>query len=408
VSEFEDRLRNAYLRATETIEPGSMRPAVLEPVPLSRDPVRLSRRGVRLARGRVGRRIRFFGSFAPVAAAVAVAVIVAMSVSLPRVLSRGPATPASASASASASARSAATPRFLAVIRLSGLLDIDSVATGRVLTSVSPPRAGLTWGDVAAVGPAEFLLTATSGALSSCGSTFLYTVAVSGGTVTAARPYAVPEVTGSPAGAFSPGFLAVSADASTVALITNGCGSAPDAIVVVRGGRTRTWTVPASAGPRGLSLSADGSELGYVDLPVQTLTTSPGSAWILPTTAAPGPAGQRGHEIFADAGHAAAAAAEVLSPDGKTMYLLTATGQESPFTDALSAYDVSTGTRLRTLATWDHVALYPPAITAAGDNALVWYLSSTTVIAQVDLATGAIAERRLPEPAADPAEDIAW
>jgi hypothetical protein len=405
VSEFEDRLRNAYLRATETIEPDSMRPAVLDPV--RRDPVR---RG----RDRVGRRhgLRFFGSFAPVAAAVAVAVVVAVSVSLPRVLGHGPVTPASASASASA--RGAATPRFLAVIRLSGLLDIDSVATGRVLASVSPPRAGLTWGDVAAVGPARFLVTATSGALSSCGSTFLYTLTVSGSTVTAAQPYAVPEVTGSPAGAFSPGFLAASADGSTVALITDGCGSAPDAIVVIRGGRTRTWTVPASAGPRGLSLSADGSELGYVDLPVQTLTTSPGSAWILPTTAAPGPAGQRGHEIFAYAAHAAAAsadtsaAAEVLSPDGKTMYLLTATGQESPFTDTLSAYDVSTGTRLRTLDTWDHVTLYPPAITAAGGNALVWYLSSTTVIAQVDLATGALAGRRLPESAADPAEDIAW
>ena len=62
----------------------------------------------------------------------------------------------------------------------------------------------------------------------------------------------------------------------------------------------------------------------YVDSTSQIPASSLGSAWVLPTDAAPSPADERGHKVVTDGLHdGSEAVAEVLSPHGRTMYLLT-------------------------------------------------------------------------------------
>jgi hypothetical protein len=100
---------------------------------------------------------------------------------------------------------------------------------------------------------------------------------------------------------------------------------------VIRHGTTRTWTTPWFAGPTSLSLSADGSQLGSVDLTQQSPASSLGSAWVLATNSPPGDAAAHSRKVFTDVMHGGIQAqSEVLSPDGLTMYILI-TGAASTF-----------------------------------------------------------------------------
>ncbi len=83
----------------------------------------------------------------------------------------------------------------------------------------------------------------------------------------------------------------------------------------------------------------------------------------------------------------------VLNADGQTMYLITAPANQSvAMTETLSAYDVATGTRLRTLHAWSGVQ-GQPVIVADGTHALVLGMHLTS-IDEVNLDTGSAATFR--------------
>jgi hypothetical protein len=412
----EDQVRNAYRRAAETVRPESLRPSVLDPA----RPVPSATRG-RLAIPGFRGRLRVL---APVAAAVAVVTVAAVAVAVPRMLGTAvrPEVPASGP--------SLAGPPFLAVIRLSGVLDIESAQTGRFLAEVRSPRAGTMWGDAAATGRTQFLLTAVPSHLYTCANTLLYTLTLNGsGRVASLRPFTVPEVPGTLGDGYGEGNLTVSADGSTVALLTANCGkhgpsdadhfSPNNDIMVIRGGEQRTWNLPQQYTGSGLSLSADGSKLGYVESYIKVPVPTLGAARVLPTDAASGPADAHSYLVLTDSRGwrqccGLMATAEVLSADGGTMYVFTRTGKASPsapvqWTGSMSVYDVATHVRLRTMHTWNHLGGIPAAITAVGNQALMWGMyGSSPVVTQLNLATGAVSDRQLPVSSQDLIRDVAW
>jgi hypothetical protein len=160
-----------------------------------------------------------------------------------------------------------------------------------------------------------------------------------------------------------------------------------------------------------LSLSGDGSELGYVDLTQQSPASSLGSAWVLPTDSPPGDAARWSHKVFTDVMHGGIQAqGEGLSPDGRTMYILTAARGTSNqwMTDTVYAYDTATGARLRTLHTWGHIDAVPPSITIGGDHAIIWDMHETSVD-EVNLTTGAARTfGQLPVSNKNPILSVAW
>lgn len=402
MSRIEDRLRNAYESATQTVRPESLRPPVLpqaEPAP----PV---------GRGRGRRGLPGFRGglrpLAPLAAAVAVVAVAVAAITVPRLFT--PPRPAGPPTG------TMGTPSpFLVVVRPPDI-QVVSAATGRVLARLPPPGARTGWSQAAAgPGGRQFMLAATDED-NACRSLRFYTLTLSGtGTVASLRPYSAPK-TGQMLSSnnWGSGGLAASADGSTFAYVTTDCaspGASQETITVIRHGTVRTWTSSVLANPAGLSLSADGSLLSYTNQTNETPATSRGSAWILRTDSAPGPADQRARRMFIDLPYGGAQAqGTVLSPDGSTMYLLTATfsARGSLLGYAVSAYDTATGARLRTLHTWhNHGYVMPPGFKASGDRALIWYLNGTSVD-EINLVTSAATTYRELRVSRYPTIDIAW
>ncbi|HEY6314161.1 MAG TPA: hypothetical protein VIY52_25655 [Streptosporangiaceae bacterium] len=407
MSTIEDRLRNAYQCATQTVRPESLRPPVLpqdEPAP----PARRGRGRLGLPAFRGGLR-----PLAPLAAAAAVVVVAVAAITVPRLF---PAAPPAASPFGPVVGGMSSPSPFLVVVRPPGI-QVVSAATGRIVTQLPPPGTRTQWSQAAAgPGGRQFLLAATD-EYNACRSLQFYALTLSGtGTVAGLRPYSAPQ-TGLFLGSnlnFGAGGLAVSADGSTVAYVTTNCaspGASQETITVIRHGTTRTWTSSVQANPAGLSLSADGSLLGYADLTNNSPARSPASAWILRTDSAPGPADQRARKVFTDQLNGGPQAqSTVLSPDGSTMYLLTAAfgARDTMLAYAVSAYNTATGARLRTLHTWhNHGYVMPPGFTANGDRALIWYLHGTSVD-ELNLVSGTATTYRELRVSDSPAVDIAW
>jgi hypothetical protein len=406
VSTIEDRLRNAYQSATQTVRPESLRPSVLphdEPAPPAR-------RG----RGRLGLSA-FRGvlrPLAPLAAAAAVVVVAVAAITVPRLFPAAP--PAAPPFGPVVGGMSSPSP-FLVVVRPPDI-QVVAAATGRIVARLPPPGARAGWSQAAAgPGGRQFLLAATD-QFNACRSLQFFTLTLSGtGTVQGLRPYSAP-MTGQMLGSnnWGPGALAASADGSTIAYVTTNCassGASQEMITVIRHGTVRTWTSSAQANPTGLSLSGNGSLLGYADLTNHSPATSPASARILRTDSAPGPADQRARKVFTDQlDGGAQAQSTVLSPNGSTMYLLTATfgARDNLLAYMVSAYDTATGARLRTLHTWDnHGYVMPPGFTASGGRALIWYLHGTSVD-ELNLVSSTATTYRELRVSDYPAVDIAW
>lgn len=387
----EQTLRAAYQSGARSVRADSLRP-LTRPAEV---PARLT-----------GRRAR--SVLAPLATALAVTVTVAAAVTVPRLLTgpvaAGPRHEPSGVAPA-VGAGTAARP-FLAVIMARAELDIVSAATGAVTGRVLPrdlpgASAHLRLTDVAAVDGRHFLLFARSSAPGGCAPAYLYTLTISA----AGRPVSVlPQALGAAPGNASG--LAASADGGTVAFVTPGCGRitdpGQDTIYVLRHGRVSVYADNWQDNPTSLSLSADGSTLGFVERTQRVPASSRVSAWTLPTSARGGWAADRGHMVFTDdvftydkhgrntRPGASQAASGYLSADGATLYLLTAASPVccgwSSYT--LSAYDTATGGRLRVLHTWPRSDTADPAIIISGDKALVWGINRGTVD-EVSLSTGA-------------------
>ena len=381
-----DRLRDAYHAVVEAVQPddiGDLR----RPQPLPR----------------IFGSARWTGRLTPLAAAAAVVLAVGAAVAIPRLAGHGP---AAVTAPRTAGASGGQPPFLVDLARATRYLQVRDAATGRVLSQLKPPETGGRWVAVAATGnPARFVVGATY--LRAPGSTYcstsslnytqLYTLTLTaaGGPASLSPLYRIPVQfdTSVPSGGSA---LAVSADGRMVAYATAPCGrrtsKTQTSIVVIRDGVSRTWTTPWLAGPSGLSLSADGTELGYVDVTRYQWPISPlGSAWILPTDSPPGSAARFSRKLLSNVPDAGLQITnEELSPDGTIMYVVTATEPDNnpnkPTTDALYAYSTVTGARLRTLHRWSDTTSGPPSLTIGGDEALVWDMYDW--VDEVSLTTG--------------------
>jgi hypothetical protein len=249
VTSLEDGLRDVYRAVTDTVREEDL-PGLYE-------------RRVRSAPGStIWAARRWLGTVAPLAAAVAVLVAIGIAVALPKLVRShgGPAASAAPAAPVS-------TPPFVVVLNQPDYrvpLDVESAATGRTTAKVLEPRKDTVWVDAEATGsPTTFVLAAGLLRGGLCNPTYLYTLTLSAsGAAASLRPFTDPVV---PAEIVS---LAASADGRTVAFAADECRSPNQEIGIIRGDRVKTWQETYPLTVDSLSLSADGSVLGYVEGPI--------------------------------------------------------------------------------------------------------------------------------------------
>jgi hypothetical protein len=307
MTSLEDRLREAYRAVTDMIRE--------EDLP-----------GLNDKRARARRRSRF-STFAPMAAAATVVVAIVASVVIPKLANSPsqPATPATPTTSAtpSTSAVPAGPPAFVVVMNKAdsrgnvGPLVVVSAATGRITGRVPDPRKGTTWSNVAVTGSGTmFVLSAvpTRGGL--CNPTYLYKLMLSAsGAPVSLTPWTDPVV---PAEIDS---LTASADGGALAFIETECRGPGEEIGFIRGDRMKTWQEPDLLFADFLSLSADGSVLGYTE----TAMGQGGTVRVLDTNAVAGSAATAGKIIYTyPAG--ARGPSVVIGADAATMYVAWVTG----------------------------------------------------------------------------------
>ena len=406
MNDIESQLRDAYQAATETVRAESIRPHVLPATP---DHTHSPRRS---------------SMFMPMAAAAAVVVTIGAAVAVPRLVAQ-PSGAAPAPTATAGAGLGTTSPPFLVVNR-DNRLEVRSATTGRILGTVDRPDKHGVWVTVAATeNPRKFvagLQLAPSGqhCVNSQVYALLYTLTLSSsGAPDGLKPYPVAKIPGWLGGVNGSGGapLVVSADGSTTAYVRMACVADytnprdVETIGVIKDGVARTWTISLFASPANLSLSADGSELGYVAHPQRFSPESLGSAWVLPTDAAAGDATSYAHKVFSDdTDGALQPQSEALSPDGKTMYILTNTrdSHDGWLGNGLYAYSTATGARLRTVHIWKNIASVAPFLTTGGDKALIWDVPSVP-IQEVDLVTGAARKfTQLPVSDKDPFSGLAW
>ena len=359
---LEDRVRDAYQAAAQTVQPQTLRRT--SPMPATGSPPRSRRMNM----------------FAPLAAAMAVIVVIGVGVALPRLLAGASGNPAAPRISAPPPAHY---PPFRVVVTVSdsnrkSKLLVESAATGHVVSTLAPPWQGAMWIDVAATADATRFIAAAEPQSSPYAPTRLYTLTLSArGAVSGLTPLAVPALPGELTS------LAASADGSTVAYTTFGPGDVYEAGVVT-GGRTRHWSVPAGviAGIWRVSVSGDGGMLAFITQGISRGGTED-TAWVLPAGSAPGSLTARAtkvydHTYIGGAGHAMTILQSALiSQDGGTLYLCTTASSASGRTvTRVTAYRTADRASLGTISNWD--GGYPATLTPVGGMLLTWDMNSST------------------------------
>jgi len=339
VSALEERLRDAFRTEAQTVRPEDI------PGP----PARPARRASRQARSGLSR------ALVPLAAAAAVGAVVAgATLALPQSGGRGhlgPATSSSAPArcsspcpagsgfpwpsgplpfrkglvprpvlgpaasrGVSASASSPGTPPRFYVTFGGGPLVVRGTATGAITGKVGAPARSGGFGTIAApAGDRTFLAAVLSSQANTCLSQLYQFQLDSQG-----RPGPLTPLNITIPGSFSElGTLAVTPDGSTIAYSTTLCGTSQGEVGVIRLAtrQVRIWTTYGDNSTWGLSLSSDGRQIAFGQ--------EFGGAWVLSTSAAPGPVSQRARLVSRTAGWAALAA------DGASLDLCRVAGSSS-------------------------------------------------------------------------------
>jgi hypothetical protein len=159
------------------------------------------------------------------------------------------------------------------------------------------------------------------------------------------------------------GSLSASADGRILAFTATACHGADEEIGIIRGGRTKTWQEPYPLYADHLSLSADGSKLGYAesDLPGQTARVR-----VLDTSSASGSATAASAIVYTYPA-ASRAASVAIGPAFTTMYVGWLTGSD---TFHLAGYRIGAGGVRGTLFSWTMPT--GEFVSLAGDQVLVW------------------------------------
>jgi hypothetical protein len=298
VSRLEDRLRDAYRGAADTVTPETIR-GLYEPVAPRVRPAARRGRGVLI----------------PLAAAAAVAVIAVLAaLVLPGAGQHqnqyGP-DPASA-----------AEPKFLIDIATGTSLEVRNAASGAVVAHVAVPVApgrnvGRTSVTSVATGNGHTYLMAAY--RNPCRS-WLYQFQLNAqGQPSAVTPFTAMRTT--PTELYG---LTVSGNGQMVGYTTTACmgqKAHPSYVAVtnVETGKTTQWSTPARSSVDNVSLTADGSLLAY------SLQENPSIIGVIPTSAAPGSAAARGRTVVlaAQFGPSAWISFAAISQDGRAVYFTT-------------------------------------------------------------------------------------
>jgi hypothetical protein len=434
VNSLEDRLRDAYRAATDTVDPETIR----SPPDLGAGRV-WSRGGSARQNGRRSRpsamawsRGRSIG--VPLAAAVAVAaIVVTASMVAPRMPARpqghGPG-PVGSLAQGYPGHRlpGGAAPKFYVALQVARsqeneayatTLNVYDTATGQRVGRLPSPVRNRFFQTVAALGnDRTFVVAASYGQRSSNGprtcGTWLYQFRLTAQGKPTGLTQLMPEI----AGFAQSNALAASADGTTVAYDTAQCTetSVPRddgqvGLLNVSTHQAKTWTYKSPATPESLSLSADGSLLSLVSNPSNGTPDSSDSfnlAWALRTASPPGQLGQRYRKL---SGPPEGVAAAVLSPTGSV--LISAVPHLYPRSAhwrwrlTLDTYQLTTGRLIREQRVFPRLDSIGPIGFSSDTSGRYVLVSGWTYRLEVlDLSTGQ--NRFLPHSASHFTEGAAW
>jgi hypothetical protein len=140
--------------------------------------------------------------------------------------------------------------------------------------------------------------------------------------------------------------LTASADGTTLALKVSRCqpGEPQTGVIHLATGQSTRWDTPADAIAASLSLTADGSVLGFVFNPDVNNPDATDQAWTKPTDAPAGPLLNGAHQV---PGLGANAERAVLSPDGDQLWIEAQKTPNSKLPVTLSLVTTSTGALVR-------------------------------------------------------------
>ena len=402
--DLEDRIRDAYQSAARTVQT-------------------LQRTSPVLAAGPV-RRPRRMNALTPIAAAAAVIVAIAASVALPRLLAGADRNPAAPRVSVPGRY-----PPFQVVVtdksNSDSSLQVESAATGHVVTTLAPPWPGAEWGAVAAVGDTRTFIVAAAPKPSSSRSfpTRLYTLTLSArGTVAGLTPLPVPVLQGQVTS------LAANADGRTVAYTLFADPRGANEVGVITGRTTRHWSTSgltrSGAGILAIwdvSVSSDGRMVAFT-----TQDQLAGdAAWVLPTGSAPGGITARARKmyevrrIYGPGNRVAWLDSALISPDGSTLYLATSGNSASgKVVTALTAYRTAGGASPGTVTTFDggfYEGLGELLTPVGGGMLLAWnqyvstaYLINPATRARTTLQLHGVPRIRFTEPPQLTDVSLAW
>jgi hypothetical protein len=400
MNSIEDRLRDAYRAATDTVRPETVRglpdlstersgaarrTGMARPSGRARHSgmTRRSGRERRLARSARPTFSRGHRISVPLAAAAAVlAIAVTASVLAANGLggtrrisaSQDGGRPAGGLAQGYPGGRppAAKPPKFFVAIQsgtsevgYATTLAVFSSATGRKVGQLASPVANRYFQAVAALGSDQTFVVSASpgqrfGKWRTCG-TWLYQFRLTPQGQPTALKLLMPEV----AGFAEPNGLAASADGNVVAYDAVACTETRHSIVTDLGqvsvlhigsGHVTSWTYTSPATPTSLSLSADGGVLAMLSNPSDASRFGSdvlNSAWVLRTGSAPGQLGQRYRKV---ASSPDGVAATMISPTGAVTYVASTgtLGRSDRLT--LAGYQTSTGRLIRSMRVFPRVS----------------------------------------------------
>ncbi len=405
---IEDRLRDAFRADAETVHPEAVRP-------FASPGARPGRPADRRPRGRI---------VIPVAAAAAVALIaVGTAVVLPRALSdhgRGHQAPPAGIAAGYPDGQMPGGPPpkfFVAIVSLPGgkfdatELEVVNAATGRITGRITSPGAHRNFQAVAPLGNDKTFVAEASGIR--CDAWFYKFTLTAQGRPAGLTPLAVPMVPGRPVGLSS---LATSADGQLLAFTTGRCAAIKARQILGHVGvidlaprHVTTWSYLVPASPASLSLSANGRLLEMVSNPSggkPELSIGRNAAWVVRTSAAPGPLAQRYRKLF---GPPTWPSAAVLSPTGSLTWALLPTYHRAAlhWQVTLAVYQTTTGRLLRSWHIFPRQGyLSDPSLSASVSGRYLLVFGFNDGVEKLDLATGKLT--RVPGNNAYLPVDVAW
>jgi hypothetical protein len=415
VNTIENRLREAYQAAAETVRPESV------PAPPEADlagPARPAGTARAPRPARAAGPIRL--AIPLTAAAAAAAIAVAATIVVPRVWPGRQAAPGG---------WNAPPPRYYAAVVYqphsdATIVNIVNAATGRITGRLSAPRHGIYFQDVASLGTDRtFVATAAvpvGPAIQHNCHTWLYRFRITRrGQPAGLRPLSVPEVAGYPVYQS----LAGSADGTTVAYATDLQSCTPSkppryagrlTALRLASGQSRTWRYRLPAEPITVSLSANGRLLGFVSNRSDGARGGGPAAnrtWVLATSSPAGPLQRYYHPVTGPhqfPNVTSWPSAEILSPSGRTMLTTIDNPGGNTGLMAVRDYQTRTGRLLRTVRLLHRHGVYyaNPGLTSSISGRYVLLYIWNAQEARLDLATGRLVV--LPRPKSGLPVAAAW